>query len=54
MLSFASTDPDVTPAASGRRRMIAALLALGALAACGKKGHLELPKEEKKPDQEAK
>jgi predicted small lipoprotein YifL len=54
MLTLASTDPGVAPAASHRRWLILALLALGALAACGKKGHLQLPEDEKKTGQEAK
>ncbi len=54
MLTSVSTDQGAAPVVSHRRWLILTLLALGALAACGKKGHLELPKEEKKPDQEAK
>ena len=54
MLTSASTDQGAAPVVSHRRWLILTLLALGALAACGKKGHLELPEEEKKPDQETK
>jgi predicted small lipoprotein YifL len=54
MPCFASTDPGVTLTASRQRRLLLALLALGALAACGRKGHLQLPEEDKKTDEEAK